>query len=165
MIAGVVEGSSIVGGTIQIGLQPDGTYAFEVHEDGSVTMNGGSSIAGYVKEEDMNNLNNQVQEIQGQIEDISNSKMYSVEITTIDSTTISTVTDQATLTCKVYSWDSDITDTLDASLFNWRRVSSNTDSDTIWNAMPEHQGVKSITIDADDVIDNSSFTCEVDLPD
>lgn len=157
VIAGIVEGSQIIGGTIRIGLQSDGTYAFEVHEDGSVTMNGGSSINGYAKEE-------QVQEIQGQIDEINNSKMYSVEITTTDSTTISTASDQATLTCKVYSWDSDITNTLDASLFMWKRVSNDTDSDTIWNAMPEHQGVKSITIDADDVINNSSFACEVDLP-
>ena len=157
VIAGIVEGSQIIGGTIRIGLQSDGTYAFEVHEDGSVTMNGGSSINGYAKEE-------QVQEIQGQIDEINNSKMYSVEITTTDSTTISTAADQATLTCKVYSWDSNITDALDASLFMWKRVSSDTDSDTIWNAMPEHQGVKSITIDADDVINNSSFACEVDLP-
>ena len=157
VIAGIVEGSQIIGGTIRIGLQSDGTYAFEVHEDGSVTMNGGSSINGYAKEE-------QVQEIQGQIDKINNSKMYSVEITTTDSTTISTASDQATLTCKVYSWDSDITNTLDASLFMWKRVSNDTNSDTIWNAMPEHQGVKSITIDADDVIDNSSFSCEVDLP-
>ena len=157
VIAGIVEGSQIIGGTIRIGLQSDGTYAFEVHEDGSVTMNGGSSINGYAKEE-------QVQEIQGQIDKINNSKMYSVEITTTGSTTISTASDQATLTCKVYSWDSDITNTLDASLFMWKRVSNDTNSDTIWNAMPEHQGVKSITIDADDVIDNSSFSCEVDLP-
>ena len=157
VIAGIVEGSQIIGGTIRIGLQSDGTYAFEVHEDGSVTMNGGSSINGYAKEE-------QVQEIQGQIDKINNSKMYSVEITTTDSTTISTASDQATLTCKVYSWDSDITNTLDASLFMWKRVSNDTNSDTIWNAMPEHQGVKSITIDADDVINNSSFACEVDLP-
>ena len=157
VIAGIVEGSQIIGGTIRIGLQSDGTYAFEVHEDGSVTMNGGSSINGYAKEE-------QVQEIQGQIDKINNSKMYSVEITTTGSTTISTASDQATLTCKVYSWDSDITNTLDASLFMWKRVSNDTNSDTIWNAMPEHQGVKSITIDADDVINNSSFACEVDLP-
>ena len=146
VIAGYVEGSSIVGGTIKIGLQSDGTYAFEVHEDGSVTMNGGSSINGYAKEEDINNLNNKIQEIQDQVGEGNNANMYRVEITTTDPTVISTAADQATLTCKVYSWDSDITDTL-------------------WNAMPEHQGVKSITIDADDVIDNSSFTCEVDLPD
>ena len=56
VIAGYVEGSKIVGGTIQIGLQPDGTYAFEVHADGSVTMNGGSTIPGYAKESDVNAL-------------------------------------------------------------------------------------------------------------
>lgn len=58
VIAGYIEGSSIIGGTIKIGEQPDGTYAFEVHADGSVTMNGGSTIAGYAKEEDVEELKN-----------------------------------------------------------------------------------------------------------
>ena len=51
VISGYIEGSKIVGGTIRIGEQEDGSYAFEVHEDGSVTMNGGSTISGYVKED------------------------------------------------------------------------------------------------------------------
>ena len=51
VIAGYIEGSRIRGGTIQIGEQTDGSYAFEVREDGSVVMNGGSQIAGYAKEE------------------------------------------------------------------------------------------------------------------
>lgn len=161
IISGYIEGSKIVGGTIKIGEQGDGTYAFEVHEDGSVTMNGGSSIAGYAKEE---YVDNKIKEIQTQVGDINAAKMYRVEITTEDPTVISTTTDQSTITCKVYSWDTDITDTLDASIFNWKRSSNDSESDNIWNAMPEHQGVKSITIDADDVFENSSFTCEVDLP-
>jgi hypothetical protein len=60
IISGYIEGSQIRGGTIQIGEQTDGTYAFEVHSDGSVTMNGGSSIAGYAKEEDVNHLINNI---------------------------------------------------------------------------------------------------------
>lgn len=60
VISGYIEGSKIRGGTIQIGEQPDGTYAFEVHSDGSVTMNGGSSISGYAKEEDVNQLLNNI---------------------------------------------------------------------------------------------------------
>lgn len=56
VIAGYIEGSQIRGGTIKIGEQADGTYAFEVHEDGSVTMNGGSTISGYAKEEDVEEL-------------------------------------------------------------------------------------------------------------
>lgn len=58
VIAGYVEGSQIRGGTIQIGEQPDGTYAFEVHSDGSVTMNGSSTIAGYAKESEIDELKN-----------------------------------------------------------------------------------------------------------
>ena len=161
VIAGLVEGSSIIGGTIKIGLQDDGRYAFEVHEDGSVTMSGGSSIEGYAKED---YVKNEVEKIQNQVDNINTSKMYKVEIVSNNSTIISTSEDKATLTCKVYSWDSDITDTLDTSLFNWKRVSTSTELDDIWNAMPEHKGTKSIIIDADDVYYNSSFTCEVDLP-
>jgi len=58
VIAGYIEGSRIRGGTIQIGEQEDGTYAFEVHSDGSVTMNGGSKISGYTTESYVNELKN-----------------------------------------------------------------------------------------------------------
>lgn len=162
VLAGYIESSIFDGGEIKIGLQDDGSYAFRVWPDGSVTMNGGSSIKGYAKEED---VNNRIQDIQGQVSDINSSKMYRVEISTEDSTIISTTADEATMICKVYSWDTDITDTLDVTLFNWKRTSSDAERDKIWNAMPEHQGIKSIIINADDVYENSSFTCEVDLPD
>ena len=46
VLSGYIEGSKIVGGTIQIGEQENGRYAFEVHEDGRVTMNGGSGYVG-----------------------------------------------------------------------------------------------------------------------
>lgn len=71
IISGYIEGSQIRGGTIQIGEQTDGTYAFEVHPDGSVTMNGGSSIAGYAKEED---VNQQIQEVKNTTTIISDSE-------------------------------------------------------------------------------------------
>lgn len=159
VLSGYIEGSKIVGGTIQIGLQNDGTYAFEVHQDGTVTMSGGS---GYIDSEGNQHSFGDIVE---SIEEVNRVSMYRIEITTLDPTVISTSSDVATITCKVYSWDSDITDTLDASLFNWKRTSDNSDLDKVWNAMQEHQGVKSIQIDADDVIGNSSFVCEVNLPD
>ena len=164
VLSGYIEGSQIIGGTIKIGLQDDGSYAFEVHEDGSVTMGGGSSINGYVKEDE---FEAKVEEIQGKIDGIDGSysaNMYRVEIVTNNSTIISTKDDVATLTCKVYSWDADITDALDEALFCWKRTSNDIDSDQVWNAMQDHCGVKSISISADDVIENSSFICEVDLP-
>lgn len=157
VIAGFIEGSQIKGGTIQIGLQDDGTYAFEVHSDGSVTMNGSNAIKGYATDQEL-------KDVQKIVENINSAKMYRVEIFTENSTIISTVYDNATLVCKVYAWDTDITDSLPDSIFNWKRISIDKDNDDIWNSMPEHCGVKFITIDADDVIDNSSFICEVDLP-
>lgn len=160
VLSGYIEGSRIVGGTIKIGLQDDGSYAFEVHEDGSVTMGGGSSIDGYVKEEDFDDIKNRIDNI----ETSTSANMYTVEIISNGPTIISTTEDKATLTCKVYSWGTDITNTLDVKLFNWKRVSSDNELDAIWNAMPEHQCVTFIEIDADDVVENSSFMCEVDLP-
>lgn len=56
VIAGYIEGSQMVGGTIKIGLQDDGSYAFEVREDGSVTMNGGSSINGYATSDELDKV-------------------------------------------------------------------------------------------------------------
>lgn len=53
VIAGYIEGSKMRGGTIQIGHQADGSYAFEVREDGSVTMGGGSSISGYATSDEL----------------------------------------------------------------------------------------------------------------
>jgi len=67
VLSGYIEGSDIVGGTIKIGLQDDGSYAFEVHEDGSVTMGGGSSINGYAREDyvdsQIGNVNKDIEEI------------------------------------------------------------------------------------------------------
>jgi hypothetical protein len=60
VLSGYIESSTIRGGIIQIGLQSDGTYAFEVREDGSVTMNGGGNIDGYVREEDFQDIKNAI---------------------------------------------------------------------------------------------------------
>ena len=52
VIAGLVEGSDIRGGTIQIGDRNDGTYTFEVDQNGHVTLNA-ASISGYVTSGEM----------------------------------------------------------------------------------------------------------------
>ena len=46
LVGGYVVGSTMEGGTIRIGEQPDGTYAFEVKSDGTVNMGGNSTIGG-----------------------------------------------------------------------------------------------------------------------
>lgn len=161
IVGGTVHGTDITGGTINIG-----NGNFVVHEDGTVTMGaGGNTIAGYAKEEYVTDyVDNRVGDIENKVDQINNANIYRIEIETKDSTIISTDTDQATLVCKVYSWDSDITDSINASNFMWKRTSKDASSDVTWNNMPEHQSKKSITITSDDIVENSSFTCEVNLP-
>ena len=63
--------------------------------------------------------------------------------------------------CKVYSWDKDITDTINAECFIWHRNSSNDEADREWDST--HKGIKQITITTEDVYDNASFYCEINL--
>ena len=105
-----------------------------------------------------------VQEQQQQLANITDKHKYDIQIVADGPTIMTEATDTTTLTCKVYSWDADITDTLDTSVFYWVRKSNFLDMDAAWNAMPEHQGVTTITIGVDDIVENASFYCEVDLP-
>jgi hypothetical protein len=177
VIAGHIEGSTMIGGTIRIGdmgVDENGKrrWAFEVDQHGNVSMLGGD--VQFNVTDGTNSITNSQNQMQGEIDNINkrvesvekvtSSHMYSVEIVADGPTVISTSNDVAVLTCKVYSWDSDITNTIAAKYFKWKRTSNNEEYDNMWNGMPEHQGVKSITIDADDVIGNSSFICEVNLP-
>ena len=66
---------------------------------------------------------------------------------------------QSILQCKVFSWDEEITATLDASAFNWHRQSYDDAADAEWDAA--HRGMKEITVTTEDVTDNASFYCEV----
>ena len=163
VLSGYIEGSSIVGGTIKIGLQEDGDYAFEVHKDGTVTMGGGSSIGGYTSS-DFDNMKNNITDTKNEIANINTHKMYHTEIQCSGPTIMNIKNQSAVLSCKVYSWDTDITDSLDASLFKWIRVSNDSNQDKIWNANTIHQGCKTLTITTEDITNNASFYCEVSLP-
>lgn len=63
VIAGYIEGSKIVGGTIQIGDRGDGSYNFEVDENGYITMRGGKSISSNGEVIDLDNYNTTIQNL------------------------------------------------------------------------------------------------------
>lgn len=65
------------------------------------------------------------------------------------------------LKCRVYSWDKDITDSIAAECFVWHRKSDNEESDADWDA--NHIGMKQINITTEDVLDNASFYCVVNM--
>ena len=85
--------------------------------------------------------------------------MLRTEIISDGSTVFTDKNQTTTLRCKVYSWDEDKTDTIDASKFKWIRSSSNTSSDEIWNS--NHIGMKFVTITHNDIINNATFHCQV----
>lgn len=102
-----------------------------------------------------------IEDTKGQIGEIQSQKMYRVE-TRITGTQIFTDKGQAAeMVCLVYSWDEEITGTLEDRLFSWHRVSGNTEADEEWDSY--HAGMKQITITTEDVLENASFFCTVNL--
>lgn len=174
VLSGYIEGSTIKGGTIQIGeskINP-GHPAFEVDANGNVKMLGGlvefSESANSIDTLSQNintTINNAVGNLQGQITEIDNKHKYSVEIISDGPIMINSTKEKTTLTCKVYSWDADITDTLDESLFQWYRTSNDTIADEMWNLSDKGYHKKTIQITHEDVENDAStsFHCEVNL--
>lgn len=97
--------------------------------------------------------------ISGKVDDINASKMYRSELVVEGSSIFRDKGQRCIMRCKVFSWDTEITDKLNASCFNWHRKSSNDTADIDWDA--SHVGIKSILITTEDVQDNASFFCEV----
>lgn len=181
VLSGLVESSKIKGGTIQIGEQPDGSWAFQVNEKGVITFHAPvgedgnkiyADIDGYTTSDELDAAKKALQQYtDGQIETLGDkiialesSGMYRVEVQTTDSQIFRNKSQKAILRCKVYSWDRDITDSLDARIFKWIRTSGDVDSDSAWNADSSHIGVKTLEITTDDIAYNASFYCEVDIP-
>ena len=152
LVGGYIEGSEIHGGTLEIGGKGG---KFVVNEDGSWellrTPDGGKTYYDAITQ-------------------IQNSRQYHVQLSCDDSTILTTKNQSATITCKVFEWDDDITGKLpNGTKFYWKR-SSNSNTDATWNA--GHITTKSdtnqstcnqITITNTDVVKNSQFTCQVEF--
>lgn len=110
-------------------------------------------------ENDIIGQTSKIEKISGKIDDINASKMYRTELVVDGVSIFKDKGQSSTMRCRVYSWDKEITDTLDASAFVWHRNSNNRDADADWDK--SHIGIKTITITTEDVQDNASFFCEV----
>ena len=60
----------------------------------------------------------------------------------------------------VFSWDENITDTLDDNQFIWTRVSDDEEADRLWNAA-HYGGAKSVAITKEDVDVRATFFCDL----
>lgn len=64
-----------------------------------------------------------------------------------------------TLRAQVWRGTQDVTDSIEASRFSWKRTSNDAMADQIWNA--NHMGMKSVTVSATEVLKQASFRCEL----
>lgn len=112
-------------------------------------------------EDDIYGQTRKIDMISGEVDNINSQKMYRTELIVDGVNIFKAKGQQSKLVCKVYSWDKDITDTLDASCFVWHRKSSDEEADAEWDK--NHIGMKQITITTEDMLDNASFYCEIKL--
>lgn len=89
-----------------------------------------------------------VEEIGYRLEIISTSDILSSSIT------------QTTLTARVWQGKNNVTDDIDASKFSWKRTSSDSTADELWNK--SHTGIKNITLTNLDVYYSATYSCELE---
>ena len=112
-------------------------------------------------ESDIFGQTTKIEKITGEIDTINAQKMYRTELVVEGVSIFKNKGQKSTMRCKVFSWDKDITDTIDAECFIWHRKSADEEADNEWDK--NHKGIKEITITTEDVYENASFYCEINL--
>jgi hypothetical protein len=142
VISGYIEGSTIKGGSLEIGGSGG---KFVVHEDGSVEILASDNSSKYAST--------------AAVEQLEASRQFHIELIYSGSTIFTEPNQSCIITCKVYKWDEEITnDILPTASFKWIRTSNSNDGD--WNNSHTFQGINTITITNDDVTKNAQFYCE-----
>ena len=150
MVGGYIEGSEIRGGTLRIG---DGSNNyFQVSESGDVSI----VKAGKEKYASVDAVN-----------EIDNAYRFHIVLSYDKSTVFSDIGQDCPITCKVYDYNTDITEQVIAigGKFSWTRISTESEKDIEWNENHIKTGINAniITVDIEDVIGNSHFACSVDF--
>lgn len=101
-----------------------------------------------------------VEQVSDRITTIEEKKMYRLVISSSNGNIFKNGNIQTTLYATVFSWDENITDTLDDNQFIWTRVSDDAEADAAWNA-DHFGGSKSIEITSDDVEVRATFFCDL----
>ena len=149
VVSGYVKGSVIEGGSLKIG-GTGGTFI--VNEDGSVQILGPDAETPVYATKDSVDL-------------VNNARQYYTELVYSGSTIFTEPGQSCTITCKIFSWDDDVTEKVKTAggKFSWIR-SSNSD-DSIWNASHSARTSNTITITNEDIVKNAQFSCEVQFDD
>ena len=102
----------------------------------------------------------EITEVSDRITTIEEQKMLRLVIISSNGNIFKNGNVKTLLSAVVYSWDKDITDTLDANQFIWTRVSEDTEADKVWNEQ-HFGGAKSVVITGADVKVRATFYCDL----
>lgn len=140
-----------------------GTLAANIIKAGVLSSQDGSSywdletgevvLRAYATTESVVETNERITEIEEQ-------KMYRLVITSSNGNIFKNNNIQTTLSAVVFSWDTNVTDSLDPNQFIWTRVSDDPVADQAWNDA-HFGGTKSINITRDDVNVRATFFCDL----
>lgn len=133
------------GNTITIGASGVSLSASTVKQDKNISA----------LEDDLYGQTRKIDVILGEVDNINSQKMYRTELIVEGVNIFKTKGEKSTMLCKIYSWDKDITESIDAECFIWHRKSSDEEADTEWDK--NHIGMKQITITTEDVLDNQWY--------
>jgi hypothetical protein len=146
VISGYIEGATIKGGRLEIGGREGDKGKFVVHEDGSVEILGPDATTPVYATKDSVDL-------------VGQARQYRTELEYVGSTIFTEPGQSCTITCRVFSWDEEITAKLPTgTTFKWMR-SSNAD-DSVWNLNHIYTDINTITITNEDIEKNAQFHCE-----
>jgi hypothetical protein len=102
------------------------------------------------------------EEAKRNIEEVMDDVVYKIEIHTSNGFTFKNGQINTVLTVKVYRGKDNITDTVPASGFIWKKRDKDGVLDTAWNSAHVNIG-KQITIDRNDVYEKATFECDIDI--
>ena len=100
-------------------------------------------------------INQRVEKVYSDMDDLLGFRMEIISTSDILSEDIR----NTTLTARVWHGSENVTDSLAASLFQWKRKSADATADALWNAA--HTGMKSILLTTRDVLYSATYDCEL----
>ncbi len=102
----------------------------------------------------------EVKEVTDRVTDIEEKRMYRLVISSSGGNIFKSGNIRTTLAATVFSWDEDVTDSLDENQFIWTRVSDDAEGDKAWNDA-HFGGTKSVEITNGDVKVRATFFCDL----
>lgn len=97
---------------------------------------------------------------QTQVDEIADNIVYKLDIISSNGQIFKNGVISTTLMARVYHGSTDVTDSIDANRFRWKRISLDSAGDTAWNTA-HFGGTKNIVVTNSDVMHRATFNCEI----